>query len=75
MSSKPGDQDSTEQELSRRAPDKPVYCPAIAVSRFPYKFVTGELSQKVASHFFDKNKFWTRTWDLYVVKEEMDSSF
>lgn len=40
------------------------FCPAVAVSRFPYRFIQAELSQKVASEFFDEGKFWNRPWDL-----------
>lgn len=40
------------------------FCPAVAVSRLPYKFIQAELSQKVASEFFDEGKFWNRPWDL-----------
>jgi hypothetical protein len=42
------------------------FCPAVALSRFPYLFLRGDISQKVASRFFDANKFWDRGWDLYV---------
>lgn len=40
------------------------FCPAIALSRFPYKFIHDNMSQTVASEFFDGGKFWERTWDL-----------
>jgi hypothetical protein len=40
------------------------FCPAVAVSRYPYKYVRGELSQTIAHHFFDEGKFWNRVWDL-----------
>lgn len=40
------------------------FCPIIAVSRYPYKHIKGELSQKIASSFFDEGKFWNRKWDL-----------
>jgi hypothetical protein len=40
------------------------YCPVVALSRFPYRYLRGEMSQKVASRFFDANKFWDRHWDL-----------
>lgn len=40
------------------------FCPLIAVSRYPYRFIHGELSQRVASEFFDQGKFWKRSWDL-----------
>ncbi|KAA8646301.1 hypothetical protein EYZ11_004422 [Aspergillus tanneri] len=42
------------------------FCPVVAVSRFPYKFVKDQLSQTVASQFFDRGQFWSRSWDLQV---------
>ncbi|CAL5867574.1 uncharacterized protein PFLUO_LOCUS1793 [Penicillium psychrofluorescens] len=43
------------------------YCPVVALSRFPYRYLRGEMSQKVASRFFDANKFWDRHWDFYFL--------
>ena len=40
------------------------FCPLVAVSRFPYKFIRGELTQPVANEFFAEGKFWKRRWDL-----------
>lgn len=40
------------------------FCPLIAVSRFPYRFIHGDLSQAVASAFFDGGKFWKRRWNM-----------
>lgn len=40
------------------------FCPLMAMSRYPYKFVPKELSQTVASQFFDGGKFWQRVWDM-----------
>lgn len=40
------------------------FCPIVAASRYPYKCIRGDLSQSVATQFFDKGKFWTREWDL-----------
>ena len=40
------------------------FCPLLAVSRFPYKFIRGELRQQVARRFFDQGRFWNRGWDL-----------
>lgn len=40
------------------------FCPAISLSRFPYKFIRDNISQSVASEFFDEGKFWERSWDL-----------
>ncbi|KAI9928988.1 hypothetical protein MW887_001381 [Aspergillus wentii] len=43
------------------------FCPLIAVSRFPYKYIRGELSQQVANAFFDGGKFWDRCWDVHYI--------
>ncbi|EEP82674.1 predicted protein [Uncinocarpus reesii 1704] len=43
------------------------FCPAVVISRFPYKYLKGDLSEKVAKAFFDAGKFWSREWDLYYV--------
>lgn len=40
------------------------FCPLMAVSRFPYRFIHGDLSQLVASAFFDGGKFWKRRWSM-----------
>ncbi|GIJ87804.1 hypothetical protein Asppvi_006717 [Aspergillus pseudoviridinutans] len=55
---------------SQEEPSTPLdgfFCPLMAMSRYPYKFVSKELSQMVASRFFDGGKFWQRVWDLYYV--------
>lgn len=43
------------------------FCPLLATSRFPYKYLRGGLSQRVASNFFDVGKFWDREWDIYYI--------
>lgn len=40
------------------------FCPLIAVSRFPYRFIHGDPSQLVARAFFDGGKFWERRWNM-----------
>lgn len=40
------------------------YCPIISVSKFPYKYISGSDSQRVAERFFDQGKFWQRGWEL-----------
>ncbi|KAL5357673.1 hypothetical protein BJX96DRAFT_182140 [Aspergillus floccosus] len=44
------------------------FCPLMAVSRFPYRHIKGELSQTVARNFFDGGKFWERVWDIYYIQ-------
>ncbi|EAW09765.1 uncharacterized protein ACLA_039810 [Aspergillus clavatus NRRL 1] len=43
------------------------FCPLMAIARYPYKAIKGELSQKVARGFFDKGQFWSRCWDVYYI--------
>jgi hypothetical protein len=40
------------------------FCPLLAISRLPYRYIHGELSGYIASRFFDQGKFWQRRWDL-----------
>ncbi|GIK01620.1 hypothetical protein Aspvir_005658 [Aspergillus viridinutans] len=58
---------STHSQEEPSTPLDGFFCPLMAMSRYPYKFVRKELSQTVASRFFDGGKFWQRVWDLYYV--------
>lgn len=49
---------TTESDLSTS------FCPIIAVSRYPYKYIKGELSKNIVQKFFDEGKFWNREWTL-----------
>ena len=40
------------------------FCPIMALSRYPYRHMKSELSQRVGSQFFDGGKFWSRHWDM-----------
>ena len=40
------------------------YCPIILASKFPYKYLRAETSDKVAKRFFDEGKFWRRSWQV-----------
>lgn len=42
------------------------FCPIVAVSKYPYKFVPQYLSEQIAKGFFDEEKFWYRPWDMLV---------
>lgn len=42
------------------------FCPAVAISRFPWKFLKGDVAERVGKSFFDGGKFWGRSWKLYV---------
>lgn len=40
------------------------FCPVLAVSKYPYRFVAKELSEVLADAFFNGGKFWERPWDV-----------
>lgn len=40
------------------------FCPIMAISKLPYKFVRKDLMQPVASAFFDQQKFWRYFWEV-----------
>lgn len=40
------------------------FCPIVAISKYPYKFVPYQLSVDIAHGFFDDGKFWYRPWDM-----------
>ena len=40
------------------------FCPILALSKFPYKFVQYADSEAVSGQFFAGGQFWARRWDL-----------
>lgn len=46
------------------APQGQGYVAIIGFSKFPYKYISKEYSEKVADVFFNSGKFWMRDWDL-----------
>lgn len=40
------------------------FCPIMAISKFPYKYVPPQYAEEVAGALFNGGKFWTRTFDL-----------
>ncbi|KAK1139866.1 hypothetical protein N8T08_011111 [Aspergillus melleus] len=60
---------TASSEQSSSSPDPPEhdgsFCPLLAISRYPYRFLKDKLSQSVASRFFDRGQFWSRSWDVY----------
>ncbi|KAL4906248.1 hypothetical protein BDW74DRAFT_177266 [Aspergillus multicolor] len=55
------------QDSDVPSPHDGTFCPLVALSRFPYHHIRGDLMQKVAGKFFDKGRFWDREWDLYYI--------
>lgn len=45
-------------------PAEESYCPILEISKYCYKYIRGDDSQRVATRFFDAGKFWARDWDL-----------
>ena len=50
--------------VMRPAPLGMSFCPLLAVTKFPYKFVKKEFMQQIATVFFDEGKIWNREWEL-----------
>ncbi|KAK0829044.1 hypothetical protein LTR73_004678 [Friedmanniomyces endolithicus] len=43
------------------------FSPLLPVTRFCYKFVSTQWSQPLATAFFDANKIYNRSWDVYYI--------
>ena len=52
------------KDIGRLAPVNQAFCPVIAVSKYPYKFVSQDISEPIAERFFNDSKFWYRPWDV-----------
>ncbi|KAL1955317.1 hypothetical protein VTO42DRAFT_8657 [Malbranchea cinnamomea] len=50
------------------------FCPIVAISRYPYKYLRGPDADLIAKQFFGGGKFWARTWDLYYIHPPSDIS-
>ncbi|KAF2834940.1 hypothetical protein M501DRAFT_943064, partial [Patellaria atrata CBS 101060] len=57
----------TGLQRGERGPYGQSYCPVIALSRFPYKFIGQADSELVAGKFFNAGKFWVRQWDIFYI--------
>ncbi|KAL9052680.1 MAG: hypothetical protein Q9162_005239 [Coniocarpon cinnabarinum] len=60
--------------LGELAPVHQAFCPIMAVSKYPYKFVASDISESIADRFFNAGKFWDRTWDIYYVWPQISIS-
>lgn len=40
------------------------FCPFLAITKFPYKYVDSAFRQPIATAFFDEGKIYNRSWDL-----------
>ncbi|KAK2743665.1 hypothetical protein FQN57_004774 [Myotisia sp. PD_48] len=48
------------------------FCPLVAISRFPYKYIHSSKADRVAKGYFDGGKFWNLTWDIYYINPPAD---
>ncbi|KAL2000864.1 hypothetical protein VTN02DRAFT_2552 [Thermoascus thermophilus] len=51
-------------KLMLETPLSACFCPLLAVSKLPYRFIRSEASEPIADRFFNHGKFWNRRWDL-----------
>ncbi|KXT08723.1 hypothetical protein AC579_1578 [Pseudocercospora musae] len=55
------------EDKGKTAPAGTKFCPYIAVTNYCYKFVPKLWTQPLASAFFDAEKIYKRSWNLYYV--------
>ncbi|OQD72122.1 hypothetical protein PENPOL_c001G07747 [Penicillium polonicum] len=67
------DKDSDE-ELVTAIPVPKSFTSAVTMARFPFKYLHGENAKKVNERFYEGDKFWNRTWDLYYLPVPRDIS-
>ena len=59
--------DTAHGEVGELPPLEMTFCPILAVSKFPYKFMSTSsafMSEEVSRHFFAADKFWMRQWTM-----------
>ena len=56
--------DKADLETLPISPSNGQFSPLVAVSRYPYRNIKGDLSKQVSSRFFDAGKFWNRSWNM-----------
>lgn len=54
-------------ERGQLSPPGTSFCPLIAMSKFPYTFVSSRYSEAVARKYFAGGKFWGRKWELFYL--------
>ncbi|KAJ5960448.1 uncharacterized protein N7479_007598 [Penicillium vulpinum] len=50
------------------------FSPAVTMARFPFKYLHGDNCLRVNERFYEGDKFWNRTWDLYYLSVPMTIS-
>ncbi|OXV07023.1 hypothetical protein Egran_05211 [Elaphomyces granulatus] len=64
-------------DVDFEVPDAPLaacFCPVLAITRLPYKYIRNQGSDLIAKQFFDGGKIWARGWDLYYIYPPEDIS-
>ncbi|KAH9845099.1 hypothetical protein Tdes44962_MAKER06889 [Teratosphaeria destructans] len=56
-----------DERCGEPAPAGMKFAPFMAITKFPYKYVSHEWRQPLASAFFDEKKIYNRAWDMYYV--------
>lgn len=58
--------DPENRPVGEEAPPNSNFCPILAVSKYPYRFMTATTAivDEVSRKFFAGNEFWNRTWTL-----------
>ncbi|KAK1066909.1 hypothetical protein LTR74_006784 [Friedmanniomyces endolithicus] len=57
----------SQMTMGEPAPRGFSFSPFLPVTRFCYKFVGPQWSQPLATAFFDANKIYNRSWDVYYI--------
>ncbi|EKV07260.1 QDE-2-interacting protein [Penicillium digitatum] len=59
------DRDSDEEVTP--IPVSKSFTSAVTMARFPFKYLQGANVKRVNERFYEGDKFWNRTWDLYYL--------
>ncbi|PYI10436.1 hypothetical protein BO78DRAFT_361077 [Aspergillus sclerotiicarbonarius CBS 121057] len=59
--------DKADLESLPIRPSNGQFSPLLAIARYPYRNIKGDLSKQVSGRFFDGGKFWNRSWDIYYI--------
>jgi hypothetical protein len=62
-----GDPDTdSDEELVTAIPVSNSFTPAVTMARYPFKYLHGDDAKRVNERFYEGDKFWNRTWHLFV---------
>ncbi|CAG7956984.1 unnamed protein product [Penicillium nalgiovense] len=57
----------SDEELVTAIPVSKSFTPAVTMARYPFKYLHGDDAKRVNERFYEGDKFWNRTWDLYYL--------